>query len=165
VTAAVDTNILLDILLPDPQFRDESRAFIERGMKQGAIVICETVYSELSTFFMKKRELDAFLEDLNITLKSSTRDSLFKAGEAWKEYLRTIGSTGSLQEDPDIQCTACGNRMKINCTECGQSLTKRHILSDFIIGAHANALADTLITRDRGIYKGYFKDLTLNFGD
>lgn len=157
MTAAVDTNILLDILLPDPEFSDTSRAFLERGMKEGAIVMCETVYSELSTFFTRKRELDAFLEDLNITLKSSTRDSLFTAGEAWKEYLRT--------RDPDIQCTACGNRMKVNCAECGQLLTKRHILSDFIIGAHAQVLADTLITRDRGIYKGYFKDLTLNFGD
>ena len=157
MTAAVDTNILLDILLPDPQYRDTSRDCLKKGMKEGAIVICELVYSELSTFFTKKRELDACLEDLNITLKSSTRDSLFKAGEAWKEYLKN--------RDPDIQCTACGNTMKVNCNKCGQPLSRRHILSDFIIGAHAKVLADTLITRDRGIYKGYFKDLTLNFGD
>jgi len=157
VTAAADTNILLDILLPDPQYRDTSRACLERGMKEGAIIICELVYSELSTFFTKKSELNAFLEDLNIILKSSTRDSLFQAGEAWKEYLK--------RRDPDIQCPACGNRMKVNCNKCGQSLSRKHILNDFIIGAHAKVLADTLITRDRGIYKGYFKDLTLNFGD
>ncbi len=154
---AVDTNIFLDILLPDPEYKDKSRAYAERGMKEGAIIICELVYSELSTFFPKKKELDRFLEDLGVTLKSSTQDCLYKAGKAWKEYLKRRG--------PEIQCPVCGNKMTMTCNKCGQLLRRRHIISDFIIGAHAKVLADTLITRDRGIYKAYFKDLTLNFGD
>ncbi|HSE83381.1 MAG TPA: type II toxin-antitoxin system VapC family toxin [Thermodesulfobacteriota bacterium] len=154
---AVDTNILLDILLPDPQYRDTSRYSIERGIEGGSLMICELVYSELSAFFPKKKELDKFLEDISVTLKSSTQDSLYQAGEAWKGYLKRRGS--------EIECPACGNRMTIKCGECGQPLRRRHIISDFIIGAHASVLADTLITRDRGIYKAYFKDLTLNFGD
>jgi len=157
VITAVDTNILLDILLPDPEYKNTSRAYVEKGMKEGALIICELVYSELSAFFPKKRELDRFLEDLNVTLKSSTQDSLYKAGEAWRKYLKRRG--------PEIECPACGNKMKINCNVCGQPLRRRHIISDFIIGAHAKVLADTLITRDRGIYKAYFKDLMLNFGD
>lgn len=52
--------------------------------------------------------------------------------------------------------------MTITCTECSQPLTRRHIISDFIIGAHAEVLADILLTRDRGIYITYFKDLQLN---
>jgi len=155
VITAVDTNILLDILLPDPQHRDTSRASVERGIKEGAIIICELVYSELSAVFSRKKDLDMFLDDLNITLKPSNHDSLYKAGEAWKEYLKRRG--------PDNQCSACGNKMTINCNECGQPIMRRHIISDFIIGAHAGVLADTLITRDRGICKAYFKDLTLNF--
>ena len=154
---AVDTNILLDILLPDPEYKDASRAYIERGMKEGALVICELVYTELSAFFPKKKELDRFLEDINVTLKPSAQDSLYRAGEAWKGYLKRRGA--------EVQCPTCGNKTKINCNKCGQSLKTRHIISDFIIGSHASVLADTLITRDRGIYKAYFKDLTLNFGD
>lgn len=153
---AVDTNIFLDILLPDPGYKDTSRAYLERGMKEGHLIICELVYSELSALFPKKKDLDGFLEDLNVTLKSSTGDSLYRAGEAWKEYLKRRG--------PGIQCPACGNKMNITCNQCGEPLRRRHIISDFIIGAHARVLADTLITRDRGIYKAYFKDLTLNFG-
>ncbi len=154
---AVDTNILLDILLPDPQYKDTSRTYVERGMKEGALIICELVYSELGALFPKKKELDRFLEDISVTLQSSTPDSLYKAGEAWKEYLKRRGS--------EVQCPACGNKMKITCNQCGQLLMRKHIMSDFIIGAHARVLADTLITRDRGIYRTYFRDLMLNFGN
>jgi hypothetical protein len=157
VITAVDTSIILDILLPDPEYKDESRSYVERGMKEGALIICEVVYSELSSFFPRKKELDGFLEDINASLKPSTQDSLYKAGEAWKGYLKG--------RSHGIQCPACGNDMIINCTECGKPLRRRHIISDFIIGAHARVLADNLITRDRGIYKTYFKDLKLNFGD
>ena len=154
---AVDTNILLDILLPDPEYKEKSHAYIERGIKEGALVICEVVYSELSAFFPKKKELDSFLEDLNVDIKPSIRDSLYHAGDAWKEYVKRRGA--------EVQCPNCGNKTKIKCSKCGKPLRTRHIISDFIIGAHAEVLAETLITRDRGIYKAYFKDLRLNFGD
>jgi hypothetical protein len=152
---AVDTNIFLDILLPDPEYKDESLAYINRGIREGVLMICELVYSELSVFFPRKKELDSFLEDMNVILEPSTRDSLYKAGSAWKEYLKKRGSK--------IHCSACGNEMSITCKKCNQPLTRRHIISDFIIGAHAQALADNLLTRDRGIYRAYFKDLKLNF--
>ena len=36
---------------------------------------------------------------------------------------------------------------------------RTRIISDFLIGAHAAALADTFITRDRGFYATYFPEL------
>ena len=39
--------------------------------------------------------------------------------------------------------------------------TRRRVLPDFLIGAHAAAKADRFITRDRGFYRGHFSRLSI----
>lgn len=151
---SVDTNILLDILLPDESHLKSSKALLDEYIVKGQLIICEIVYSELASQFSSDKDLKAFLFDTGIRLVHSSEKSLYLSGERWKQYTKNRKQT--------LQCPQCGKQATAVCKECHYSFTIRHhILSDFIIGAHARSLADVLITRDRGFYKTYFKDMKI----
>ncbi len=83
---AIDTNILLDIFLPDPEFGDCSLSALERAYGRGALVICTVVYAELVPQFENRKLLDATLEKLDIEVLSITREAAYIAGQYWKKY-------------------------------------------------------------------------------
>ena len=116
---AVDTNILLDILRPNPDFVDSSTHLLEQAAQAGTLLICTLVYSELSAHFSDQGELDQFLEDCTIQVDGVSQKSAFQAGQAWRAYRKAGGK-------------------------------REHIISDFIIGAHATTQATQLLSRDRG---------------
>jgi predicted nucleic acid-binding protein len=155
VTSALDTNLLLDILLPDPSHVERSKSLLDRARRQGALIISEMVYAELSAHFPSKGDLDRFLREISITLTSSTPEALHEAAQAWRRYRR--------RRTDKLQCPRCGFAQAVRCARCSRPLPPRqHILSDFLIGGHAVALAQTLLTRDRGYYRTYFPSLPLN---
>ena len=152
--SAIDTNILLDILILDKRYAESSKNLVEKFKEMGKLQICEIVYSELASQFPLSEELELFLQDTGINLQHSNRKSLSIAGERWKKY--AAGRSQSLQ------CAVCGRKLSIECPQCSNIISYRqHIISDFIIGANALAHADLLLSRDRGYYKTYFKDLVV----
>jgi predicted nucleic acid-binding protein len=154
VITAVDTNILLDILIPDAPHGDISEKSLTESLEDGSVIISEAVYTELSAHFSSREQIDRFLKETCINLCPSSSEALYLAGKTWREYLRRRPNA--------TVCPACGITREFRCTECGSAfLPRQHVIADFIIGAHAIVHADRLLTRDRGYYRTYFTDLKL----
>ena len=90
--SAVDTNILLDVFLPDKRFAEESARLLKLAYDEGALIICDIVYAELVPQFGDRRALDDALGTLNVSVSSSNTDSAFLAGERWGQYKRSGGT-------------------------------------------------------------------------
>ena len=48
---AIDTNVLLDVLRPNPDFYDASVHALKASAVSGSLVICDYTYAELCTHF------------------------------------------------------------------------------------------------------------------
>ena len=127
---AVDTNVLLDLLLPDKEFVDRSTSALEEAEAAGSLTICDIVYAELCVHFPKQRLCDGFLEETGIRVEALNRSAGFLASRAWRAY-RSRGGT------------------------------RKRILTDFLIGAHAQTIGVSLLARDAGYYRDYFRNLTV----
>jgi predicted nucleic acid-binding protein len=152
---AVDTNILLDILIPNAPHGDVSEKSLTGALEAGSVIISEAVYTELAAHFSMRAQIDRFLEEIGISLRPSGAEALYLAGRTWREYLHRRNNTPV--------CPSCGAAtQEIRCAKCGAVFFPRqHVIADFIIGAHAVTHADRLLTRDRGYYRTYFPDLRL----
>lgn len=153
--SAVDTNVLLALLAGD-DYADASATELRRAYRRGRVVVTPIVYAELAVdgSFESASDLDRFLEDLSIGVEEPSREALFRAGEAFRRYT---------ERRPDgFQCPSCGAKRTVTCRECGVDLAPRqHVAADFLVGGHAAADANVLLSFDGGIYGTYFPSLTV----
>lgn len=155
MTTAVDTNVLLAILYED-EHTDTSEAALRRAYREGKVVIAPVVYAELAAdgHFDTESDLNRFLEDFSIEVVTPSREALFRAGEQFRRYTE--------RRPEGLQCPECGTKRTVNCTECGTGLAPRqHIAADFVVGGHAAADADALLSFDDAFYESYFPSLTV----
>ena len=125
---AVDTSVLLDVFLADPEHGERSRDWLRAAYDAGAIIVCDIVYAELTPAFGDRAALDAALRRINATTSPIDTAIAHEAGVRWMRYRKAGGP-------------------------------RKRIISDFLIGAHAAAVAESFLTRDRGFYATYFPEL------
>jgi len=152
---AVDTNILLDILIPGEPHSESSKELLDKHLASGKLILCEVVLAELAARFPSEQELKLFLAETGMRFVPSSEKSLHVAGTRWAGYARRSRRN-------NFSCAECGKSFAVSCPYCKAAITRRQIvLSDFLIGAHALEQADCLLSRDLGVYKSNFSDLKI----
>ena len=135
----VDTTVLIDIL--KDEYRDFQEILYVAIKAKESLIAPTVVFAELMPQFGgDAKRVSSFLNDHKIRIEPLDLDAVVFAGERWIKYLN--------------------RKSRVTCPNCEHTLNiKKHFLSDFYIGGFALSRCDSILTRDRGIYRKYFPEL------
>lgn len=94
---AVDSSVLLDVLLDDPHCAESSEMAL-RDAAQAGLVVCEVVIAEIAPT-LAGSSIQEFLSDWQIKFISSSVESATLAGEMFRIYLERGGKRGRVVPD------------------------------------------------------------------
>jgi predicted nucleic acid-binding protein len=95
----VDTNVLVDVLIGQADWRAWSVDALDRRSVAGDLLITDVVYAELAPLFSTSDLLDAALAALDVALRRIPEQALFQAGRAFEQYRRKGGPRLSVLAD------------------------------------------------------------------
>jgi predicted nucleic acid-binding protein len=130
---AIDSSVVLDVLVADSRHAARSEAALRQCAAEGVLIVGECVVAEIApTLGGRGSQVGDLLREWRVEFVPSTEQTAALAGSMFGTYLARRRRAGP-----------------------------RRVLPDFLIGAHAALLSDRLLTRDRGYYRDYFKGLVL----
>lgn len=89
-TVLVDSNVLLDILIPDPEWEPWSAGALAEAAESSLLAINPIIYGEVSIGFERVEELEAALPD-ELRREPLPWDAAFLAGKVFLGYRRRGG--------------------------------------------------------------------------
>ena len=92
----VDSNIILDLFLDDPDWADWSESALAQYSDATTLYINAIVYAEVSIGFEKIEELESALAAGGFQMLEIPKEALFLAGKAFQKYRQDKG----LQRSP-----------------------------------------------------------------
>ena len=95
---AVDSSVLLDVLVAESPHAVRSYRALEAARASGRTVACPVVWAEVRGVFTRARQMDA-LVDAGIEFDPFDRDTAETAGRLWREYRRKGGRRTRLIAD------------------------------------------------------------------
>ena len=95
----VDTNVLLDVVLDDPNWSAWSLAALQAASATDTLAINAVIYAELSIAFARIEELEQVLSEGGLTVEPIPREALFLAGKAFLRYRKQHGAKTNVLPD------------------------------------------------------------------
>jgi len=87
----VDSSVILDIFLDDPDWGDWSEGILAELSGRGALLINPIIYTEISIGFERIEELEKAVSESGFNMAAIPREALFLAGKAFLRYRKRKG--------------------------------------------------------------------------
>jgi len=91
----VDSNIILDVFLDDPNWAEWSESKLEKFSSITKLFINPVIYSEVSVGFKRIEELESALTRSGFQLLEIPKEALFLAGKTFSKYRKNRGTKRS----------------------------------------------------------------------
>jgi len=91
----VDSNIILDVFLDDPNWAEWSESQLEKFSSITKLFINPIIYSEVSIGFKRIENLESALNRGGFQMLEVPKEALFLAGKAFLEYRKNRGTKKS----------------------------------------------------------------------
>ncbi len=95
----VDTNIFIDIATRNPIWFSKARSAFEQRAALGQMSIVDVVFAEFAAGFENVADCSDFLEALGVEHIAMSRQALWLAGQAFREYRQRGGAKGNVLAD------------------------------------------------------------------
>jgi len=95
----VDSNVLIDVLTPDQDWRDWSRGQITELIKDDDLVVNSVVVAELASNFPDLEGLLGWFSAIPLAVRPLDEEVAFLAGQAFRVYRRRHGARVAILSD------------------------------------------------------------------
>jgi len=109
----VDSNIILDVFLDDPNWADWSESKLVKFSSISKLFINPVVYSEVSISFQRIEELEFALNQTGFQMLEIPKEALFLAGKVFLKYRKNKGTKLSPLPDFYIGAQAAILKMEL----------------------------------------------------
>ena len=91
----VDSNVILDVFLDDPQWADWSEMTLNQYGAANDLLINPIIYTEISIGFDQIEKLEEAVRKAGFQMLEISREALFLAGKVFLQYRRNEGTKSS----------------------------------------------------------------------
>jgi predicted nucleic acid-binding protein len=89
---ALDSSVILDVLIDDPVFADKSARAIKSAAGKGQLIVSECVLSEIYPVLNSEAKIVQLLSDWDLVFVASSQKSALLAGQLFSLYLSRGGA-------------------------------------------------------------------------